>query len=440
MISAIFVLNSRGDVLISRLFRDDVSRGIADTFRLHVINAKEVRSPISIMHGTSMLHVRSGDIYLLAATKQNVDCALVFSLLNQLVLIFRSYFGGKFDEYHIRKNFVLIYELLDEVIDYGHPQNSDIEALKLYITQAKNKNKLAAVAVADDEKIRKITVQVTGAGPCPWRQPGIKYRKNELFIDVIESVNLLISAKGNVLNANVAGQVVMKSFLSGMPECKFGLNDKLLMAKEQRGKKAPGKKSNGIELDDCTFHQCVKLGKFDTDRTISFIPPDGVFELMKYRTSENPHLPFRVLSAINEVGATRIEIKVTVKANFSPKLFGQNVIVKIPTPKNTATCTLRTTAGKAYYKPEQEAVIWKIKRFPGGAEFGLSGEMKLAQTVSLEKKGWTNRPPIAMQFQVPMFTSSGFDVRFLKVYEKTPYPTVKWVRYVTKAGSYEFRI
>jgi hypothetical protein len=34
-----------------------------------------------------------------------------------------------------------------EVIDYGHPQNSDIEALKLYITQAKNKNKLAAVAV-----------------------------------------------------------------------------------------------------------------------------------------------------------------------------------------------------------------------------------------------------------------------------------------------------
>ncbi|ELR11082.1 clathrin adaptor complex small chain subfamily protein [Acanthamoeba castellanii str. Neff] len=197
MISAIFVLNSRGDVLISRLFRDDVSRGVADTFRLQVINAKEVRSPISSISGTSLLHVRSGDIYLLAATKQNVDCALVFSLLNQLVLIFRSYFGGKFDEDHIRKNFVLIYELLDEVIDYGHPQNSDIEALKLYITQAKNKNKLAAVAAADDDKIRKITVQVTGAGPCPWRQPGIKYRKNELFIDVIESVNLLISAKGN---------------------------------------------------------------------------------------------------------------------------------------------------------------------------------------------------------------------------------------------------
>jgi len=27
----------------------------------------------------------------------------------------------------------------------------------------------------------------------------------------------------------VAGRVVMKSYLSGMPECKFGINDKLVM-------------------------------------------------------------------------------------------------------------------------------------------------------------------------------------------------------------------
>lgn len=37
-----------------------------------------------------------------------------------------------------------------------------------------------------------------------------------------------------------------------------------------------------IDLEDVTFHQCVRLGKFDTDRTISFIPPDGEFILMKY--------------------------------------------------------------------------------------------------------------------------------------------------------------
>jgi hypothetical protein len=41
-------------------------------------------------------------------------------------------------------------------------------------------------------------------------------------------------------------------------------------------------KSDGaVELDDCQFHQCVRLGKFDSDRSISFIPPDGEFELMR---------------------------------------------------------------------------------------------------------------------------------------------------------------
>lgn len=38
---------------------------------------------------------------------------------------------------------------------------------------------------------------------------------------------------GQVLSVHVAGRVVMKSYLSGMPECKFGINDKLVM--ESRG-------------------------------------------------------------------------------------------------------------------------------------------------------------------------------------------------------------
>ena len=28
--------------------------------------------------------------------------------------------------------------------------------------------------------------------------------------------------------------------------------------------------------------QCVKLSKFETERSISFVPPDGEFELMRY--------------------------------------------------------------------------------------------------------------------------------------------------------------
>ena len=40
----------------------------------------------------------------------------------QIVTLFKSYFGGDFSEQSIKNNFVLIYELLDETLDFGYPQ------------------------------------------------------------------------------------------------------------------------------------------------------------------------------------------------------------------------------------------------------------------------------------------------------------------------------
>ena len=42
-----------------------------------------------------------------------------------------------------------------------------------------------------------------------------------------------------------------------------------------------------IELDDLQFHQCVRLHKFSSEKVIEFTPPDGEFELVKYRVSDN---------------------------------------------------------------------------------------------------------------------------------------------------------
>ena len=46
---------------------------------------------------------------------------------------------------------------------------------------------------------------------------------------------MLVCFPGQVLSAHVSGRVVMKSFLSGMPECKFGMNDKLVVEKQKSG-------------------------------------------------------------------------------------------------------------------------------------------------------------------------------------------------------------
>ena len=96
----------------------------------------------------------------------------------------------------------------------------------------------------------------------------------------------------------MAGKVAMKSYLSWMPECKFGINDKLTIeGKGRAGSEDPTKSlahnfcifkfilfrtRASVAIDDCQFHQCVKLTKFDTEHAISFIPPDGEYELMRW--------------------------------------------------------------------------------------------------------------------------------------------------------------
>ncbi|ORY01004.1 clathrin adaptor, mu subunit [Basidiobolus meristosporus CBS 931.73] len=429
MISAFFIYNQKGEVLISRLYRQDLKRSVADIFRIQVISNTDVRSPIITLGSTSFLHVRHENLYLVAVTKWNANAALIFEVCYRMINIGRAYFG-KFDEESVKNNFVLIYELLDEILDFGYPQNSEPETLKLYITTEGVKSERAAKVDSS-----RITIQATGA--ISWRRADIKYRKNEAFIDVIESVNLLMSNKGTVLRADVAGQIVMRAYLSGTPECKFGLNDKILLDKEShsRGGSTP-RRANSVAIDDYQFHQCVKLGKFNSDRSISFIPPDGEFELMRYRTTENVNLPFKVHPVVNEMGKTRVEYKIQVKANFSSKLYANNVVLKIPTPLNTAGTNIRVSAGKAKYAPAENCIIWKIQKFQGQAEYSFSCEVTL--TAMTIVKAWS-RPPISMDFQVLMFTSSGLLVRFLKVFEKSNYQSVKWVRYMTKAGSYQIR-
>jgi AP-2 complex subunit mu-1 len=176
-----------------------------------------------------------------------------------------------------------------------------------------------------------LTSQITGA--IDWRREGIRYKRNEVYLDVFESVNLLMSSTGTVLRNEVAGQVVMKTLLTGMPECKLGLNDKLTMQKgDNPAAKVAGQKrgSREVEIDDCTFHRCVRLGKFDADRTITFIPPDGEFELMKYRVTENINLPFKIMPAYQEQGTTRLSVTLKLASLFSPRLFATNVVIKIP--------------------------------------------------------------------------------------------------------------
>ena len=83
-------------------------------------------------------------------------------------------------------------------------------------------------------------------------------------------------------------------------------------------------------------------------------------------------------------------------------------------------------------------ILLRIPRIQGGQEMTFMGTAQLTSTT--RRQVWA-RPPIDVDFQVLMFTSSGLIVRFLKVFEKSNYHSIKWVRYLTKAsGGYQIRV
>lgn len=172
-----------------------------------------------------------------------------------------------------------------------------------YITQESHKLEIQA----------RPPIAVTNA--VSWRSEGIRYRKNEVFLDVIESLNLLVSSTGNVLRSEILGAVKLKCYLSGMPELRLGLNDKAMF--ETTGRVTRGK---AIEMEDVKFHQCVRLSRFENDRTISFIPPDGEFELMSYRLNTQVKPLIWVESDVRSHSGSRIEyiLKVLIRSPTPP--------------------------------------------------------------------------------------------------------------------------
>ncbi|XP_033096895.1 AP-1 complex subunit mu-1-like [Anneissia japonica] len=419
-VSAVFFLDMKGKVLISRNYRGDVDMGCIDKFLPLILDMEDEGQLMPIIqHGeNTFMYIKHYNVYLVATTRKNANVALVFTVLHKIVEVFVEYFR-ELEEESIRDNFVLVYELLDELIDFGYPQTTDGKILQEFITQEGHKLEAAP----------KPPAAVTNA--VSWRNEGVKYRKNEVFLDVVESVNLLVSATGNVMRSEIVGAVKMRVFLSGMPELRLGLNDKVLFEATGRGK------TKSVELEDVKFHQCVRLSRFENDRTISFIPPDGEFELMSYRLNTHVKPLIWIESVIERHSHSRVEYMIKAKSQFKRRSTANNVEIIIPVPSDADSPKFKTSVGYAKYVPENDAIVWNIKSFAGGKEYLMRAHFNLP---SVESESIEGRPPINVKFEIPYFTTSGIQVRYLKIIEKSGYQALPWVRYITQNGDYQVRV
>ncbi|GMI25540.1 hypothetical protein TeGR_g8729, partial [Tetraparma gracilis] len=390
----------------------------------------------------SYLHVRRSGLIFGCRTLSNPSPSSTLELLSKIARVFKDYCGTLSEE-AIRKNFVLLYELLDEMLDYGYPQVTTTENLKTFVyntpvptapppSSSKSSSSASGKTAAASSVHKPVSLSTGAQG---------KGDKNEIFVDILERLNVLFSPNGYVLNSSIDGCIQMKSYLTGNPELRLALNEDLVV-----GKPAPGSSPGygAVVLDDLNFSDVANLSEFDASRTLSFYPPDGEFVLLNYRIAGEYPCPFKIRPAVEQVSPTRLEITVTVRCDVPPDNYGANVSIRIPLPRSTATvsCELLTPSAQgdgAEYVQNLRHVAWAVKKFPGASEQTL--KIKVSTESPLTSQTNKEIGPISMGFEIPMFNVSNLQVRYLRIADtgaKTA--PFRWVRYVTQSSSYVCRL
>jgi len=401
--------------------------------------------PVFVMpDGYSYMHVKRNGLIFGCATEKNISPVVVIELLSKIAKVFKDYCGTLSEE-SIRKNFILLYELLDELLDYGYPQVTQTENLKAFVYN----EPIVVSAVADTGKMinpktasaSAVHKPVIGSVDSDGKKTSLSTnQKNEIFVDILERLSVLFSNNGYVLNSTIDGCIQMKSYLAGNPQLRLALNEDLAI-----GRNTNTTYGGGVTVDDINFNDCVNLSEWEHGRTLSFYPPDGEFIVLNYRMTGEFKTPFRIFPSIEEVEPNKLEIAVHVRAEIPDNHFGANVSIEVPLPQTTtaASCNVVSTPGangvNAEYVSHDKKLVWTLKKFPGCTEQTMRAKVTLSGPCTSQIRREIG--PINMNFEIPMYNVSSLQVRYLRIAENMPgYTPYRWVRYVTQSSNYVCRL
>lgn len=364
MIQSLFILTTMGEVIIEKHWRNQTNRNICDTFcaEANKYDRREDVPPIIATSRHYLINVFRDGLFVLAIVSNEISPLFIIEFLHRIVRVFRDYFGH-FEENVIKDNFSTVYQLLDEMIDHGYPFTTELNALKAMIAPPTTAGRIAAL-VSGKSSVSNVLPDGTSSS-MPWRKVGVKYSHNEIYFDICETLNVSLDPKGTVVHFDVSGSIMANSRLSGVPDLTLIFTDPSV-------------------IDDCAFHPCVRFSRYERDRVISFIPPDGAFELMQYRVQLQafnkrssssssglmefvppvfcqPLIHYSV-SDVDSKGTLEVQVGTrqmptlccnsTVSSNkhsANAQFQAEDVVVEIPFPKSVRTVDVSSDAGTCLF-------------------------------------------------------------------------------------------
>ncbi|KAL1528669.1 hypothetical protein AB1Y20_010005 [Prymnesium parvum] len=441
MISQLFILAPNGHTIVHKDYRGEVPKEAPEIFLRKVVEKTLDGAPIFQVDGVNYMCVRKNGLFFLCTSVHNVSPAFVIELLTQLTKVCKDYIGVLTEE-SLRKNFTLIYELVDEVIDFGYPQSASTAELQAFVF-----NEAAPVSNTKESRLLPALTKPTQktmssrAVHQPISLPNSSSRsgKNEIFVDVIDRISATFNSNGQVRTFSIDGSIQMKSYLTGSPELQLALNDELVIAGS--GVKAG---YGMVELDNVNFHECVQLDKFEAHKMLVLEPPHGEFVLMNFHIGSLRHegqIPFRVTPMLTALTEYKQEFRLQVRAEFSDKYHGANVKMQFMVPKSStgATCEIAAQAkGQSWeYDDATKTITWIVRKFVGSTTQTLACKFVVGAGSNVRKE----MGPVSMSFEIPMYNVSQLQVQHLKIIERNKsYNPHRWVRCLTHTESYVCRI
>eukprot|EP00002_Diphylleia_rotans_P029490 TRINITY_DN6010_c0_g1_i11.p1 TRINITY_DN6010_c0_g1~~TRINITY_DN6010_c0_g1_i11.p1 ORF type:complete len:416 (-),score=98.71 TRINITY_DN6010_c0_g1_i11:297-1544(-) len=414
MIHTLFIVNAAGNVIFDRHYQGTINRTICDHFWKEKTDTENAGRLPPVLHKGKVFifHIERRKLTYLATTLEDAPPLLVLEFLHRMVDVFEEYFNIVTEE-TLKDNFTTLYQLLDEMMDGGFPCTTETNILKDMIMLPNMLNKTVSAITGQSQVSENISGSMNGI---PWRKSNIKYSHNEVFFDIVEEIDAIFDVGGMVASNEINGEILCNCRLSGMPDLLMTFADPTL-------------------LDDCSFHPCVRYNRFQAEKVLSFIPPDGQFKLMSFKIARpNANLPVFVKPNLSfSSNSGHVQISVGCKDVGSPKL-PEDVIVTFTLPKTTSSHNLSVTMGHLHYDESTKTVRWDIGRMPKSGQPTMSGNVTLVPIQGYHP----GNPDIMVEFKVLTFSTSGLKVLSVAVTNER-YKPYKGVRSITKAGKIQYR-
>eukprot|EP01002_Notosolenus_urceolatus_P001096 NODE_1279_length_1493_cov_5.801939_g1063_i0.p1 GENE.NODE_1279_length_1493_cov_5.801939_g1063_i0~~NODE_1279_length_1493_cov_5.801939_g1063_i0.p1 ORF type:complete len:450 (+),score=110.02 NODE_1279_length_1493_cov_5.801939_g1063_i0:72-1421(+) len=443
---SLFILNRLGEVLIEKHWRGKIARSVAEDFwTTYVTKASAPTEVLPVLqHGKYyLIHYICEDLTFLAALTAEAPPLMTLSLLERITQTFKLYFNAHCNEESIKENFVTVYQLLAEMVDNGYPVTTEPSVLKdlvppptflnkaqSIVDRVRESSEASSSASSDMGKGRKFGANISS--DVMWRKRGVQYSNNEIFFDLVEELDAIFDVNGQIVESKIYGSIECNSRLSGMPDVHVSF-------------------LNPSILDDCAFHPCVRYAKYEQDRSLSFIPPDGHFSLMTYRVAYNGNVPFYVKPTVSiNPGADggRIGLMVGTKPGEGLGEQGvQDVVVTITLPRNASAPRFEmpgsSSGPHAKVNPTTNTLRWEVGRVTPNRTPSMTVIFSMPSVSADDDKAFSSMmegydPACMVDFKLPMTALSGLRIESVHCANEK-YKPYKGVRAITRAGQFHVR-